>query len=101
MPRGRNPSVTSTQILLEILLNRDRAVFAAEIADELPVTGERVRQKCRDLEADGLVEITKVSSRNIYRLTPDGEAVLATELRELAAPGAGQSHAAVDEQAGK
>lgn len=81
MPRGRTPSVSNTQILLEILLNRDRAVFADEIATELPVTSERVRQLLEELEDDGHVNISKVSSRNIYRLTRTGHDHLAGELR--------------------
>lgn len=85
MGRGRNPSVTETQLLLEILLNQDRAVFAAEIADNLPITDERVRQLLAEAEADGFVEIKKVSSRNIYRLTPAGHAFLESALREAVA----------------
>lgn len=81
MARGRTPTVSRTQILLEILLNRDRAVFAGEIAAELPVTDERVRQLLDDLQADGYVTMSKVSSRNIYRLTRAGHDHLATELR--------------------
>lgn len=81
MGRGRKATVTDTQILLEILLNRDRAVFAGEIAAELPVTSERVRQLLDDLEDEGYVTISKVSSRNIYRLTRAGHDHLASELR--------------------
>lgn len=90
MPRGRTPTVTDTQILLEILLNRDRAVFADEIATELPVTSERIRQLLDELEDNGYVTISKVSSRNIYRLTAPGHDHLASELRSAVQPSTGK-----------
>ena len=82
MGRGRNPSTSETQILLEIFLSRDRAVFGVEIAERVPIGGERVRQILQELESEGLVDKRKVSGRNIYRLTDEGYGQLADELRD-------------------
>lgn len=82
MGRGRNPSVTDSRLLLELLLARDRAVFVAELADQVPLTQERVRQLMTDLESRGLVEQNMVSNRNLYRLSDAGLDLLAEDLRD-------------------
>lgn len=82
MGRGRKASVSNERLLLEILLNRDRAVFAVEIASNVPVSKERVRQMLAELEEGGYVEKNKISGRNLYRLTDAGFRFLSTELRE-------------------
>ena len=82
MGRGRNAAVSDTRVLLEILLERDRAVFGAEIAENLPISKERVRQILANLEEEEFVEIEQISGRNIYRLTDEGFEHLAEELRE-------------------
>ncbi|MFW6435416.1 MAG: helix-turn-helix domain-containing protein [Halovenus sp.] len=82
MGRGRNRSASDVRVLLEILLHRDRAVFGAEIAENLPVSKERVRQILGQLADDGYVEINQVSGRNLYRLTDSGFEHLAEKLRE-------------------
>jgi predicted ArsR family transcriptional regulator len=83
MARGRKPSTSETRVLLELLLTPNRAVFTGEIADELPIDTERVRQIMSDLDDAGYVETKKVSGRNLYRLTDKGHEKLAEELREL------------------
>ena len=82
MARGRNASTSETRVLLEILLGRDRAVFLAEIADELPVGKERVRQLLSSLVEDGKVDKNQISGRNLYRLTDKGFEELSAELRD-------------------
>jgi len=82
MGRGRKPKTTKLNILLEILLNRDRAVFGSEIAENVDVGKERVRRLCKELNEDGYVEIKVVSGRKLYRLTDDGLEYLAKELRK-------------------
>jgi predicted ArsR family transcriptional regulator len=81
MGRGRKSSVSENRVLLEILLNRDRAVFASEIAEEVPVGKERVRQILKTAVAEDRVEKESVSGRNLYRLSDDGFETLATALR--------------------
>ena len=83
MARGRNASASETRVLLEILLGRDRAVFGVEIAEQLPVGKERSRQLLSELESKGYVEKSKISGRNLYRLTDSGYEHLAEELREI------------------
>jgi predicted ArsR family transcriptional regulator len=81
MGRGRKSSVSENRVLLEILLNRDRAVFASEIAEELPVGKERVRQILKTAAAEDRVQKESVSGRNLYRLSDDGFDHLAAALR--------------------
>lgn len=82
MTRGRTPAVTRERILLEILLEPDRAVFPSEIAANVDVGAERVRQLCRDLSDDGLISVEQLPNGNIYRLTDAGLERLAPLLRE-------------------
>lgn len=81
MGRGRKSSVSENRVLLEILLNRDRAVFASEIAEELPVGKERVRQILKTAVAEDRVQKESVSGRNLYRLSDNGFDHLAAALR--------------------
>jgi Mn-dependent DtxR family transcriptional regulator len=82
MGRGRNPSVTSDRLLVELLLHRDRAAFSSEIADRVPVGQERVRQILKELSEQGLVRVDNVSGTNVYRLTDDGFDEVSTLLRD-------------------
>jgi len=81
MGRGRKSTVSEDRVLLEILLNRDRAVFASEIADNLPVGKERVRQILSTAVTENRVQKESVSGRNLYRLTDEGFTRLAATLR--------------------
>lgn len=82
MGRGRKPKTTKLNILLEIFLKRDRAVFGSEIAENVDVGKERVRQVCEELNEEGYVEIKVVSGRKLYRLTDHGFEYLGEELRK-------------------
>jgi len=82
MTRGRDPSVSRTRVLVELLLHPDRAIYTGEVAEQLLVGTERTRQLLGDLEADGLIAITDVRGRNVHRLTDDGLDNLRSELRE-------------------
>lgn len=83
MGRGRTPSTSETRIMLEVLLVPDRAVFISEIAENVEIGKERVRQICKnDLEPAGLIEVKKVSNRNLIRLTDSGHEQLAEQLRK-------------------
>jgi len=82
MGRGRKASASDERILLELLLQPDRAVFTAEIADQLPIDKERVRQKMEEFsEEEGWVHIDEVSGRNLYRMTSRGNEHLSSVLR--------------------
>jgi Mn-dependent DtxR family transcriptional regulator len=68
--------------MLEIFAIRDRPAFTKELAEELPIDKERVRQILKKLnEERGWVEKNKLSGRNLYRLTEDGQNHLMKELR--------------------
>ena len=83
MGRGRNPSAPETRVMLEIFaISRDRPAFTNELAEELPIDNERVRQILKELTEDrGWVEKNKVSGRNLYVLTEEGYEHLMEELR--------------------
>jgi len=72
MGRGRKPAASDGRVLAELLIRDSRAVFAVELADELPVGKTRVRQILSELADDGLVDIQEISGRNLYRLTDNG-----------------------------
>jgi predicted ArsR family transcriptional regulator len=82
MGRGRKPTVSDDRLLLEILLQPDRAVYSGEVADNVDIGQEAVRKRFRSLEEDGLVEVTELESHNIYRITEDGYEQLAKSLRD-------------------
>lgn len=83
MGRGRKASASDERILLELSLHPDRAVFTAEIAEQLPIDKERVRQKMEEFsEKQGWVQIDDVSGRNLYRMTSEGHEHLSTVLRD-------------------
>jgi Mn-dependent DtxR family transcriptional regulator len=68
--------------MLEIFAIRDRPAFTKELAEELPIKKERVRQILKRLNEDqDWVEKNKVSGRNLYALTEEGHEHLMEELR--------------------
>ena len=64
--------------IFELLADRPRAV--GELAGELPVSRPAVSQHLRVLKDAGLVVDQAVGTRRIYRLDPDGLAVLRADL---------------------
>ena len=64
--------------IFELLVDRPRAV--GELAGELPVSRPAVSQHLRVLKDAGLVVDQAVGTRRIYRLDPDGLAVLRADL---------------------
>jgi DNA-binding transcriptional ArsR family regulator len=56
--------------IFERLAGRPRAV--GEIAGELPVTRPAVSQHLKVLKAAGLVVDTRIGTRRVYRVDPDG-----------------------------
>ena len=64
--------------IFELLVDRPRAV--GELAGELPVSRPAVTQHLRVLKDAGLVVDQAVGTRRIYRLDPDGLAVLRADL---------------------
>lgn len=81
MGRGRNATASEVRVLLELLLQDDELLRYPDIAENLPIGDERVRQILEDLEDDGYVSIQQHGA-NFYRLTDDGYEHLANELRE-------------------
>jgi len=64
--------------IFELLADRPRPV--GELAGELPVSRPAVSQHLRVLKDAGLVVDQAVGTRRIYRLDPDGLAVLRADL---------------------
>jgi predicted ArsR family transcriptional regulator len=82
MGRGRPQAVSDERLLLEILLIPDRGTFASELANEMPVGKQTVRDRMRELEEEGAVEIKALDGGNLYRLSDDGLDRMAAELRQ-------------------
>jgi len=81
MARGRPESVGDDRLLIELLLHTDRAVFTSELADELDVTNQTIRERMESLSDAEKVIIDEVGSGNLYRLSDDGNAYLRELLR--------------------
>ena len=67
--------------IFELLVDRPRAVV--ELASELPVSRPAVSQHLRVLKEAGLVVDQPVGARRIYRIQPDGLAVLRNDLERF------------------
>ena len=67
--------------IFELLVDRPRAVV--ELASELPVSRPAVSQHLRVLKEAGLVVDRPVGARRIYRIQPDGLAVLRNDLERF------------------
>jgi len=81
MARGRPESVGDDRLLIELLIHTDRAVFTSQLADELDVTNQTIRERMESLSNEGKVVIEDVGSGNLYRLSDDGKAYLRRLLR--------------------
>jgi len=81
MARGRPESIGDDRLLIELLIHTDRAVFTSELADELDVTNQTVRDRMESLSDEGKVVIEDIGSGNLYRLSGDGTAYLRNLLR--------------------
>jgi DNA-binding transcriptional ArsR family regulator len=67
--------------IFELLVDRPRAVV--ELANELPVSRPAVSQHLKVLKDAGLVVDRPVGTRRIYRVDPDGLALLRAELERF------------------
>lgn len=67
--------------IFELLVDRPRAVV--ELASELPVSRPAVSQHLRVLKHAGLVLDQPAGTRRIYRVNPDGLAVLRADLERF------------------
>jgi DNA-binding transcriptional ArsR family regulator len=67
--------------IFERLVNRPCAVV--ELANQLPVSRPAVSQHLRVLKAAGLVVAQPAGTRRIYRVDPDGLAVLRADLERF------------------
>jgi predicted ArsR family transcriptional regulator len=81
MARGRPESIGDDRLLIELLIHTDRAVFTSELADELDVTNQTIRERMESLSDAEKVIIDEVGSGNLYRLSEDGNAYLRELLR--------------------
>jgi DNA-binding transcriptional ArsR family regulator len=67
--------------IFELLVDRPRSV--GELAGELPVSRPAVSQHLRVLKDAGLVADTPAGTRRIYRIEPDGLALLRADLERF------------------
>jgi predicted ArsR family transcriptional regulator len=81
MARGRPESFGDDRLLIELLIHMDRALFTSELADELDVTNQTIRERMDSLSDEGKVVINEMGSGNLYRLSDDGKAYLRELLR--------------------
>lgn len=84
------------QAILDRLAGGPRAV--GELADELPVSRPAVSQHLKVLKGVGLVRDERVGTRRLYRVDPQGLAVLRTYLDQLWERSLGAFAQAVDEE---
>jgi DNA-binding transcriptional ArsR family regulator len=82
--------------VLELLRGGPRAVV--DIASELPVSRPAVSQHLRVLKGAGLVTERKDGARHLYRIDPDGLAVLWTYLESFWADALAAFKDAADEE---
>jgi predicted transcriptional regulator len=61
---------STRRTILELLRDRPRSVAA--VADELPVSRPAVSKHLRLMLDAGLVDVTQVGTRRIYRIRPEG-----------------------------
>lgn len=78
---GSGREVTYERLLLEFLLTADPALFASELAENLPVGTTRVNQLLDELEDDGFVTSKHASGRRLFWLTPEGHQYIADVAR--------------------
>lgn len=74
--------VPDERLLLEFLLSPDPALFTSEIADNLPITRQRVGQLLDPLMEEGLVTSKYASGRRLYWLSPTGREYITAVARE-------------------
>jgi len=66
MPRGRNPTVTLSDVI-DAAKGIDAPAFGvADVAAQLPVGEESVRGKLAELADDGVLVRSKIGSANVY-----------------------------------
>lgn len=81
MGRGRPSEVSDERLLIELLLYPDRAILTSQLKENLPVTAQTVRQRMRELERSGYVEIEEMDGGNLYRITMEGLVYISKRLR--------------------
>jgi predicted ArsR family transcriptional regulator len=82
MGRGRPPTISDDRLLIELLLHSDRRVFSGELAAEVPVSNQTVRDRMAELETEGYINIDRLDGGNLYSLSDDGIERLRDLLRE-------------------
>ena len=80
--RGADRSVKNERVLLEFLLSADPALFTIEVAENLPLSRQRVNTILDELEGDGLVKSKRKSGRRLWWITNKGHAKVAESARE-------------------
>lgn len=83
--------------IFELLVERPRAVV--ELASRLPVSRPAVSQHLRVLKHAGLVVAEPAGTRRIYRVDPDGLAVLRSDLERFWGRALAAYQGAIDQSA--
>lgn len=79
---GREKTVPDERILVEFLLTSDPALFSSEVADNVPLTRQRVNTILDEMEDDGYLMSKKASGRRLWWLTDKGHDHLTQFLRD-------------------
>lgn len=84
MPKsGPDREVTDERVLLEFILTADPALFASEVAENLPVSRQRVTTLLDNMEEDeGWVTSKHASGRRLWWISSTGRKQAAEELRK-------------------
>jgi Mn-dependent DtxR family transcriptional regulator len=70
--RGPDRKVTGLDLLKVMVASNDPAFFTQEIADELDTTGQTIRNRAKELEELGYVEVKRSGRSMMIFLTPEG-----------------------------
>jgi predicted ArsR family transcriptional regulator len=65
MPRGRNQTV-STDELLKAIKQIDEPFGAEEVAEHVAIDGPQVKNRLQPLVKDGIINQKKIGRRNVY-----------------------------------
>lgn len=81
--KGPDREISDQRLLVEFVLSSDPALFASEIAENVPYTRQRVSQRLDEIEdKEGYVTSKVASGRRLWWLTDKGREYVAKLLRK-------------------
>lgn len=81
---GPKRKVSNLRLMMELYVAEDGAQFATQVQENVPLsTVQGVRDRLNEIvETTNYIEMSKVSGRNLYRLTDEGKSHVLAELRD-------------------